>query len=213
MIARQQGRELTEIAAEMEADLVAGSSLKAALDLNWDDPHEKNLALGIVLGALHQVEANLNKLSVAQSHPVVRSSLEAAQQIETQDVEVDNVGAVKLRKGVAKNRRIAIEDEEMRHGRKNRTKRFDGYKRHILKDLDTGLVRAVGITSANVPEASVTESIAVDLKHQKARLKELHIDRAYLSSSWVKNRDPELTIYLLLGGYPMARNLPNPPLF
>ncbi len=30
-----------------EADLVAGSSLKAALDLNWNDPDERALALGI----------------------------------------------------------------------------------------------------------------------------------------------------------------------
>jgi hypothetical protein len=81
---------------------------------------------------------------------LVRSSLEAAQQIGAQDVEVDEQGEVKLRKGVAKNRRITIEDEQMRHGRKNRSKRFDGYKRHILKDLDLGMVRAVGITMANL---------------------------------------------------------------
>ena len=195
VIARQQGRELTEIASEMEADLVAGSSLKAALDLNWDDPNEKSLALGMVLGALDQIEACLDRQGDAKSHPVVLSSLETAQQIKAQDVELDEQGEVKLRKGVAKNRRIAIEDEEMRHGRKNRSKRFDGYKRHILKDLDTGMVRAVGITMANVAEASVTEAIANDLEHQKAQLSELHIDRAYLSSSWVKNRDPELTVY------------------
>ncbi|NBD18197.1 MAG: IS1182 family transposase [Cyanobacteria bacterium] len=195
VIARQQGRELTEIASEMEADLVAGSSLKAALDLNWDDPNERNLALGMVLGVLSQVETHLEGEAETKSHPVVLSSLEAAQQIETQDVEIDEQGEVKLRKGVAKNRRIAIEDEEMRHGRKNRTKRFDGYKRHLLKDLDTELVRAVGITMANEAEASVTEAISVDLEHQKAKLSELHIDRAYLSSSLVKNRDPELRIY------------------
>ena len=195
VIARQQGRELTEIASEMAADLVAGSSLKAALDLNWDDPNEKNLALGMVLGALHQVEAHLDRQADAREHPIVHSSLEAAQQIEAQDLEVDEQGEVKLRKGVAKNRRIAIEDEEMRHGRKNRTKRIDGYKRHVLKDLDTGMVRAVGLTSANLPEASVTEAIAVDLEQQKVQLSELHIDRAYLSSSLVKNRDPQLTIY------------------
>ena len=41
----------------------------------------------------------------------------------------------------------------------------------------------------------MTEAISVDLEHQKAKLSELHIDRAYLSSSLVKNRDPELTIY------------------
>ena len=44
----------------------------------------------------------------------------------------------------------------MRHGRKSRSVLFDGYKRHVLTDLDTGLVRAVGITLANAPEASVT---------------------------------------------------------
>ncbi len=195
VIARQQGRELTEIASEMEADLVAGSSLKAALDLNWENPDERNLALGLVLEVLSQVENHLESEPETKSHPVVFSSLETAQQIKAQDVELDEKGEVKLRKGVAKNRRIAIEDEEMRHGRKNRTQRIDGYKRHILKDLDTGLVRAVGLTSANVPEASVTQAIAVDLEHQKAQLRELHIDRAYLSSSLVKNRDPQLTIY------------------
>ena len=138
VIASQQGRELTEIAAEMDANLVTGSSLKAALDLNWDDPNERTLALGMVLGVLSQMETHLDKMPEIKSYPVVLSSLEAAQQIEAQDVEVDEQGEVKLRKGVAKNRRITIEDEEMRHGRKNRTKRFDGYKRHILKDSRSG---------------------------------------------------------------------------
>ncbi len=57
------------------------------------------------------------------------------------------------------------------------------------------MVRAVGITMANMAEASVTEAIALDLEQQKVSLSELHIDRAYLSSTWVKNRDPELTVY------------------
>ncbi len=138
----------------------------------------------MVLGVLSQVEIHLESDPEPKSHPVVHSSLETARQIKAQDVELDEQGEVKLRRGVAKNRRIAIEDEEMRHGRKNRTKRFDGYKRHILKDLDTGMVRAVGITMANVAEASVTEArreadlfeIAVDLEHQKTQLSELHID-------------------------------------
>ena len=134
----------------------------------------------MVLGVLSQIETQLDKIPESKSHPVVRSSLEAAQQIKAQDVELDEQGSVKLQKGVAKNRRITIEDEEMRHGRKNRSKRFDGYKRHILKDLDNGLVRAVGITSANLAEASVTEALSVDLEHQKAQLRELHIDARLL---------------------------------
>ena len=83
----------------------------------------------------------------------------------------------------------------MRHGRKSRSVRIDGYKRHIFKDLDLGVVRAVGITPANAPEASVTSGIANDLELQSVILSELHIDRAYLSCHWVKQRDSTLQIF------------------
>lgn len=82
----------------------------------------------------------------------------------------------------------------MKHGRKSRSKKFDGYKRHILKDLDTGMVRAVGVTQANAAEASVTEALAIDLASQNVELEELQIDRAYLTSHWVKERSANLTI-------------------
>ncbi len=83
----------------------------------------------------------------------------------------------------------------MRHGRKSRSVRVDGYKRHVLHDLDSGLVRAVGITPANVPEASVTEAIQADLLLQQVQLAELHIDRAYLTSSLVRERPADLAIF------------------
>ncbi len=40
-------------------------------------------------------------------------------------MELDEQGFVKLRKGVAQNRRIAIEDEQMRHGWKGETAFID----------------------------------------------------------------------------------------
>ena len=61
----------------------------------------------------------------------------------------------------------------MSHGRKSRSVLFDGCKRHVLRDLDTGLVPAVGITSANAPEASVTGDITADLDAAGWRLSEL----------------------------------------
>jgi hypothetical protein len=47
-----------------------------------------------------------------------------------------------------------VEDSEMRHGRKSPSVLFDGYKRHVIRDQDTGLIPAAGITPANAPEAS-----------------------------------------------------------
>jgi transposase len=118
----------------------------------------------------------------------------AARQVRDQDVDLAGP-APALRRGVAKGRRVSIEDSEMRHGRKSRSVLFDGYKRHVLRDLDTGLVPAVGITPANVPEATVTDDIAADLGAAGRHLSELHIDRAYLSSALVRDRDGDLAIF------------------
>ncbi|MGK7917424.1 MAG: IS1182 family transposase [Prochloraceae cyanobacterium] len=197
LIARQQGTDLEQIASQAGGEIVATSSLKAALDLDWDEKDRRTKALVTILATLNQVESWLAQQTITDEtvSEQVLESIETAKQIEKQDVEVTPSGDPKLKKGVAKDRRISIEDEQMRHGRKSRTVRFDGYKRHLLKDLDSGLVRAVGITPANAPEASVSESIAEDLALQQVTLTELHIDRAYLSCHWVKQRSDDLTIF------------------
>jgi len=195
VIAVQQGWGLAEVAAEAQAQVVSGSSLKAALDQNWDDPQERQAALAIVLAALTAVEGWLETQPESKADPAVQRNMQTAQQIKAQDVELTEAGTATLRKGVAKERRISIEDAQMRHGRKSRSVRVDGYKRHVLHDLDSGLVRAVGITPANAPEATVTEAIKADLIAQQAQLGELHIDRAYLSSSLVRERSADLVIY------------------
>lgn len=201
VIARQQGRGLAEVAAEAGAEIVAGTSLKAALDLDWDDPTARGGGLQRVLDALTAVERWL------EAHPVVArdagdptpervaAPLGAAHQVVAQDVETTPTGEPTLRQGVAKDRRISVEDAQMRHGRKSRSQRFDGFKRHVLRDLDREVVRAVGVTMANVPEATVTDDLDPDLAAQQAALGELHLDRAYLTSRWVRERDPDLVIY------------------
>lgn len=197
VIASQQGRGLAEVAEEAGAELLtSATSLKAALDLNWDDPQERKLALVGVLDALEAVEAYL---SAEEDGSQASAEIRIARRVREQDVlpaEEAPDGLPSLRRGVARERVVSVEDPQMRHGRKSRSTRFSGYKRHVLRDLDTGLVRAVGVTPANAPEASVTDSIASDLARQPhAELGELHIDRAYLSSSLVSERATDLEVY------------------
>ena len=52
--------------------------------------------------------------------------------------------------------------------------------------LDIGLVRAVGVTPA-----SVTAAISPDQAEQAVALQELHIDRAYVRSHFVRERSDE----------------------
>jgi hypothetical protein len=174
--------------------MVCGSSLKAVLDRDWDQVRQREEALELVVQVLQAVESWVQTLE-PEERELAEPALEPATVVKEQDVKSDENGKAHLIKGVAKDRRISIEDAEMRHGRKSRNVRVDGYKRHVLHDLDSGLIRAVGITPANVPEANVTARISVDLEQQDVKIKELHIDRGYLSSHLVRSRTDEVEIY------------------
>jgi transposase len=178
------------VAAEAGVPQLAASSLKAALDQDWDDSAARDQALAQVLGLLDRVEAFI---AAQPGNQAAAGAVAVARQVRDQDVDLTGP-APALRRGVAKDRRISVEDGQMRHGRKTRSMLFDGYKRHVLRDLDTGLVPAVGITPANIPEAAVTADITADLAAAGLSLAELHIDRAYLPSDLVRDRGPDLAI-------------------
>ena len=195
VIAAGQGREPAEIAELAGAPILNSSSLKTALDLNWDDPEGRQNALLIILNSLCSVEEWMQSQSNCDEFEVAKETLDVARLIESQNVTFDSQGVPSLSKGVAKDRRISIEDPDMRHGRKSKSKKIDGYKRHILKDLESGVVCAVALTRANTAEATATFDLERDLKFQNIHLAELHIDRAYLSSHWVTQRDDKLQIF------------------
>ena len=199
LAAQELDTSVDAIVADAGLLLVGHRSLKAALDLDWDEPQARTRGLIAVLGALDAVERWLDEQGIASdSQAQVQASRAAARQVRQQDVEMTAEGLPALRRGVSRDRRISIEDAAMRHGRKSRRVRIDGYKRHVLHDLDSGLVRAVGLTAANAPEASVTADLEIDLQAQRlglVDLDELHLDRAYLSSRWVRERPASLAIY------------------
>jgi hypothetical protein len=188
---RGQAAGTAAVAAQAGVPQLAASSLKAALDADWDDPAARDRALAEVLGLLDQVEA----LTASQyGDAAADAAVAVARQVRDQDVDCSGP-APALRRGVAEDRRISVQDGQMRHGRKSRSVLSGGYKRHVLRDLDTGLVPAVGITPANAPEASVTEAITAGLAAAGWHLSELHIDRAYLASALVRDRGPDLAIF------------------
>jgi Transposase DDE domain len=194
LVAKQRGEPVIDVGHEAGAGIVCGPSLKAALDRDWDQVGQREEALELVLQVLQAVESWVQTLE-QEERDLAQPALETATVVKEQDVQHDENGKGRLIKGVAKDRRISVEDAQMRHGRKSRSVRVDGYKRHVLHDLDTGLIRAVGITPANVAEASVTEAISEDLAQQAVCLKELHIDRAYLSSHLVRERSDDLVVF------------------
>ena len=56
VVAEGQGRELAEVAQEAGAEMVSATSLKAALDRDWDQANQREEALDLILNVLHAVE-------------------------------------------------------------------------------------------------------------------------------------------------------------
>jgi transposase len=188
---RGQAAGTAVVAARAGVPQLAASSLKAAPGRDWDDPAARDGAPAGVPGLLERVEAFIAGQAGEQA---AAEAVAVARQVRDQDVDLSGP-APSLRRGVARDRRVSVEDGQMRHGRKSRPVLFDGYKRHVLRDLDTGLVPVVGITPANAPEASVTGAITADPDAAGWRLSEPHIDRACLSSELARDRGPDLAIY------------------
>ena len=173
-----------EVCAQARAPLLLGSSIKAALDIDWNDADAKQEALTRLCVQLdHLLSAWVEKRRPEENEdaPLTRY-IEALAQVKAQDVEPAPRGGVRLRQGVAEDRRISIEDPEMRHGRKSKSKRFDGYKQHVSTDLETDLVLACAVTPANRPEEEATPALSADMANLGLVPDELQIDRAYLNS-------------------------------
>lgn len=175
------------VCQEARAPLLLGPSVKAALDLEWSDPAQKASAVKSLTGELENLKDWLStKLAEELKKPPLAEEVATLQQIMNQDLEPDpSGGGMKIRQGVAEDRRVSVEDPEMRHGRKSKTKRFNGYKRHIATDLDSGLIVAAAITPANRPEEEAAPEMQQDIALQGREIDELYIDRGYVASPLV----------------------------
>jgi hypothetical protein len=172
--------------------LLLESSVKKALDVEWGDPDARARAVDVVARQVESLEAWLRReLPDELAKPPLEEHVDTLVQIRTQDLEPDPSGGgpgggrIRIRHGVAADRRVSIEDPDMRHGRKSKTRLFNGYKRHIATDLDTDLIVACAVTPANRPEEEAAPALKADIELQQRRIHELFIDRGYVASSVV----------------------------
>lgn len=176
----------TTVAERAGAEVLLMPSIKAALDVDWSVPTEKARALSILVEQLDVLEAWVEQHVSSKAMSAVAPHLATLRQIRAQDIDETAAGPT-IRHGVAHDRRVSIEDSEMRHGRKSSSYAFSGYKRHIATDLDAGLIVAVAMTPANLPEQTAMPALRNDFEHQQITVGELYIDRGYITSDFVEH--------------------------
>lgn len=189
--AKRVGKSVDDVAEEAGIPVAVASSVKAGLDVDWDDPNSRQLALTKLLTQVQSLgrwlEAELQEQTL---QPPLKEQWALVQQLIEQDTEPDpDGGGRRIKRGVAKDRRISISDGEMRHGRKSKRRRIDGYKRHLAIELDTpGIVCGVALTPANQPERTAAKALLEEVEQQGREISELYIDRGYLGDEEIEKR-------------------------
>jgi len=141
------------IDAVSAADEQAGETLDAGLEFDYERPNEKPDCRWRVkaerermltrvaqdaeraLSAVERAEGLLVNERVADAHRLLRELI-------GQDFDIDENGVPRVHRGTASRRVISTVDREMRHGRKSKHQRFDGYK--------------LSASASNTPEPLIT---------------------------------------------------------
>lgn len=176
------GTDVEEVCQQADVPLLMASSIKAGLDIDWSDPDMKADALNRLCRQLDRLMTWVSKHAASCTDAPLTRYIAALHEIRAQDLEPCAEGGLQIRQGVAADRRISIEDPDMRHGRKSKSKRFNGYKQHVGTDLDSELIVACAVTPANRPEEEATGALQEDLARQELVPDALLIDRAYINS-------------------------------
>jgi hypothetical protein len=189
-ISQMRGVPAELLIDELGIPLLGESSIKKALDVDWSDDDAKGEALNLLLRQIEALESwvRTNLSGEANAEPL-QKQLALLGQLREQDLEPDpdGGGGSRIKRGVAEDRRVSVEDPDMRHGRKTRTKTFNGYRRHVVIDLHTKLILAVQIASGNEREKDGLAPLLQRLSHQGIKLASIYFDRGYIESEEVPN--------------------------
>lgn len=156
-LARQAGVKVEGYAEDAGyGRYLQASSLKGEAEINWDDPAERRRFLAsIVADADRLLEAvRVARGQLAADSLADQALAEAAallSRLLQQDIERREDGPA-LREGVAPSRMPSVHDPEMRHGRKSKSKRFDGHKLQMGADAQSQIITGVAVLAGNAPD-------------------------------------------------------------
>lgn len=181
---------------DAELQIVGKSSVKAALDIDWDDPAAKKEAINRLLADVDRFRSWLAKQSGVESilkepaGEALKAAIDQLDLLVEQDIEPDpdQKGKHRIIKGTASDRQVSVGDSEMRHGRKSKSRTINGYKGHIAMELEHGLVLEGLAQPANKKEAVGADIMRPNIEHYGS-VGELHIDRGFLAAKWVGTLD------------------------
>ncbi len=161
LISRLHRSEYLEDVAKPKIDWESDTARQELLnDLVWD-------AVSVLRAGLKFEDCELESL------------LEQLARLVGQDVDVSEDGTGKLLDGVSADRQVSVVDPEMRHGRKSKSRKFNGYKGTVTADANSGVITAVHVMGANEHDSGAIAGIIEAHERSGTLPPALVGDRAY----------------------------------
>ncbi len=153
---RRVGCGLNELASKCPL-LLARSTKGHFLNTDWADPDQRAEAVTeVARTALWVAEEVLSGLSTIE-RPGTRKRLarqaRALVKKVQDDLEQDAEGRLVVARRVGRDRRVSRTDPQARHGRKSKSKTFNGFKLHVLAEALSGLIATVCVTPGNIHDS------------------------------------------------------------
>ena len=166
-----------EISRAVGLTVITSCSVKACLDIDWNDKQAQTQALRKLVREAETLHSWIEvQGSELKNDHEVNTAIETLRRVIEQDTEPDPDGSgLRIRQGVAPDRQISLSDPDMRHGRKSSSQKIDGYKRYNASDLDSGLALAACALPANVPEQDGADKLSDEIQ-EHGEIKELQVD-------------------------------------
>jgi transposase len=190
---RQVLRVLAELALQKPGEFArlhdfgryAQPSFKGTWSITWDNEKERQIVLDSLVADCGRIlsiaSSTLNEYPAEsqQANQILEAS-ELLSKLLAQDVRRTDSGKAGIIDGVAKDRIVSVHDPEMRHGHKNATQRFDGYKASLSVETESQVIADVDVLPANVHDnTNAPTLVAESAKNLDARVEGVLGDGAY----------------------------------
>lgn len=210
--AKATGKSAEDIAEMWEVPWVLAKSIKGHFCIEWRNKEERchvteALAEG-VLRAIKEVRRNLDQARPNRRRRLLRRCRDLARVVE-QDLDTDEQGRLVVAKRVAKDRIVSLTDPCARHGRKSKSKTFNGFKVHVLGDIVSGLIAAVTVTAGNHHDGSVAHRLIRRAKDLYEELEVVLGDTAYGGASLRHRTKTELDVEIISPPPPITSKRPG----
>jgi len=162
MWARLTDVPVEKLASEWRVRWVTAKSTKGAFGIDWKDSKARSEVITELAEGATAVVAGIVKSihkAPAKMHKTLRRRGSDLMKVIAQDLEADDDGNLVVARRVAKDRLVSLTDPQSRHFRKTKSKRFTGFKLHLLGDVVSGLITSVSVTSGNVHDSAVAHRL------------------------------------------------------